>query len=220
MWSGNFVLLAIRVNRDCQAVNLSTCQGVKLNFDELQLAAPRAVAPRDAFNGRKDPRTFQRAFANCLRLAVSLIRLFLIHDGNSPVVCSRERGFIADRKFTLVDPPHSAARSKPVVRIGGIELPTTAIREGNFERVDLTLLSVDEQKLPVYLRMRRMPLCENRPWPENRSSPQFPKERCAPRLCGRLFLPLISKGDFPRRLAMSRPLRIHAAAPNSRRDVR
>jgi S1-C subfamily serine protease len=59
----------------------------------------------------------------------------------------------------------SAARSKPVVRIGGIELPTTAIREGNFERVDLTLLSVDEQKLPVYLRMRRMPLCDNKPWP-------------------------------------------------------
>ncbi len=59
----------------------------------------------------------------------------------------------------------SAARSKPVVRIGGIELPTTAIREGNFERVDLTLLSVDEQKLPFYLRMRRMPLCDNKPWP-------------------------------------------------------
>jgi hypothetical protein len=32
-----------------------------------------------------------------------------------------------------------------------MELPATAIREGNFERVDLTLLSVDEQKLPVYL---------------------------------------------------------------------
>src|SRR5262249_13377509 len=28
-----------------------------------------------------------------------------------------------------------------------------------------TLLSVDEQKLPVYLQMRRMPFCENRPWP-------------------------------------------------------
>jgi hypothetical protein len=25
--------------------------------------------------------------------------------------------------------------------------------------------SVDEQKLPVYLRMRRMPLCDNKPWP-------------------------------------------------------
>ncbi len=41
----------------------------------------------------------------------------------------------------------------------------TAIREGNFERVDLTLLSIDEQKLPIYLQMRRMPLCDNKPWP-------------------------------------------------------
>src|SRR5215510_1898434 len=57
------------------------------------------------------------------------------------------------------------AQTKPRVQIAGMELPTTAIREGNVERVDLTLLSVYEQKLPVYLRMRRMPLCENRPWP-------------------------------------------------------
>src|SRR5207245_5489682 len=58
----------------------------------------------------------------------------------------------------------SAAHTKPRVHIAGMELPATAIREGNFEQVDLTLLSVDEQKLPVYLRMRRMPLCDNKPW--------------------------------------------------------
>ena len=55
----------------------------------------------------------------------------------------------------------SAAHTKPRVRIAGMDLPAHAIREGNFERVDLTLLSVDEQKLPIYLRMRRMPLCDN-----------------------------------------------------------
>src|SRR5262249_13675207 len=59
----------------------------------------------------------------------------------------------------------SAAHTKPRVHIAGMELPATAIREGNSQRVDLTLLSVDEQKLPVYLRMRRMPLCDNKPWP-------------------------------------------------------
>src|SRR5262249_18977005 len=59
----------------------------------------------------------------------------------------------------------SVAQTKPRVHIAGMELPATAIREGNFERVDLTLLSVDEQKLPVYLRMRRTPLCDNKPWP-------------------------------------------------------
>jgi hypothetical protein len=58
-----------------------------------------------------------------------------------------------------------AARTKPRVHIAGMDLPATAMREGSFERVDLTLLSVDEHKLPIYLQMRRMPLCENRPWP-------------------------------------------------------
>jgi hypothetical protein len=57
-----------------------------------------------------------------------------------------------------------ASRTKPSVRIAGMDLPANAIKEGSFERVDLTLLSVDEQKLPVGLRMRRMPLCEKPPW--------------------------------------------------------
>jgi hypothetical protein len=59
----------------------------------------------------------------------------------------------------------SAARTKPSVRIAGMDLPAHAIREGSSERVDLTLLSIDEHKLPIYLQMRRMPLCEKAPWP-------------------------------------------------------
>jgi S1-C subfamily serine protease len=58
----------------------------------------------------------------------------------------------------------SAATTKPTVRIAGIDLPATAIKEGSFERVDLTLLSIDEQKLPIYLQMRRLRLCERPPW--------------------------------------------------------
>jgi Trypsin-like peptidase domain len=59
----------------------------------------------------------------------------------------------------------SVALTKPRVRIAGMDLPTRAIREGNFENVDLTLLSIDEQKLPIYLQMRRMPLCDKNPRP-------------------------------------------------------
>ena len=55
-----------------------------------------------------------------------------------------------------------AARTKPSVRIAGIDLAATVIREGWFELQDLTLLLIDEQKLPPSLRMRRMPLCDNR----------------------------------------------------------
>jgi hypothetical protein len=58
----------------------------------------------------------------------------------------------------------SASRTKPIVRIAGMDLFARAIGEGWYEWVDLTLLSIDEQKLPIYLRMRRMPLCERAPW--------------------------------------------------------
>ena len=57
----------------------------------------------------------------------------------------------------------TAARTKPSVRIAGMDLPAHAVKEGT--QVDLTLLSIDEQKLPIYLQMRRMPLCEKAPWP-------------------------------------------------------
>jgi S1-C subfamily serine protease len=57
----------------------------------------------------------------------------------------------------------AASHTKPSVRIAGMDLPAKAIKESSNEWMDLTLLSIDEQKLPIYLRMRRMPL-EKAPW--------------------------------------------------------
>jgi hypothetical protein len=57
-----------------------------------------------------------------------------------------------------------ASRTRPSVRISGLDLPAQVIREGAYEQVDLTVLSIDEQNLPVSLRMRRMTLCEKPPW--------------------------------------------------------
>jgi hypothetical protein len=59
----------------------------------------------------------------------------------------------------------SAARTNPSVRIAGMDLLAKPIKEGSLGQVDLTLLSIDEHKLPIYLQMRRMPLCEKAPWP-------------------------------------------------------
>ena len=42
----------------------------------------------------------------------------------------------------------SAAHTKPSVHIADMDLLATAIKEDNFERVDLTLVSIDERKLP------------------------------------------------------------------------
>jgi len=58
----------------------------------------------------------------------------------------------------------SASRTRPSVRIAGVVLPATAIREGSLESVDLTLLEVDERQLPVSLQLRRMPVCQMQPW--------------------------------------------------------
>jgi hypothetical protein len=83
----------------------------------------------------------------------------------------------------------SVARTKPSVRIAGMDLPAKAIKEGNFENVDLTLLSIDEQKLPIYLQMRRMPLCEKNPWPGEPVIVAIPEETARSRVISPLALP-------------------------------
>ena len=41
--------------------------------------------------------------------------------------------------------------TRPKVSIGGQEFPTSVVKAGDFETVDLTLLSVDERQLPLRL---------------------------------------------------------------------
>src|SRR5258708_1650834 len=63
---------------------------------------------------------------------------------------------------------HVAGRSwltRPKVVIRGKEYPTTTIKEGHLEGVDLTLLAVQESLLPMSLRLRRNSLCNAPPWP-------------------------------------------------------
>ena len=83
----------------------------------------------------------------------------------------------------------SVARTKPNVRIADMDLPARAIREGNVENVDLTLLSIDEQKLPIYLQMRRMPLCERRAWPGEPVIVAVPEETVRSNVMSPLSLP-------------------------------
>jgi len=54
-------------------------------------------------------------------------------------------------------------KTQPKVVIAGQELPATLIKEGDLNQIDLTLLSVDEERLPIGLRMRRHTLCEADP---------------------------------------------------------
>jgi hypothetical protein len=51
----------------------------------------------------------------------------------------------------------------PHVLIVGQNLPAKIIKEGSLAQTDLTLLSVDEARLPVSLKLRRNPLCKQPP---------------------------------------------------------
>ena len=55
--------------------------------------------------------------------------------------------------------------TRPKVAIAGTEYPTNVVKAGDYETVDLTLLSVDEARLPSRLALRRNPLCARAPWP-------------------------------------------------------
>jgi len=57
----------------------------------------------------------------------------------------------------------TAADAKMSVHIAGLDLPAKVLRQGSFEEVDLSLLLVDEEKVPAGLP--RMELCEAPPWP-------------------------------------------------------
>lgn len=57
-----------------------------------------------------------------------------------------------------------ASETRPTVSIAGKELVAEVIKEGDFETIDLTLLSIDETQLPVSLRLRREPICTSDPW--------------------------------------------------------
>ena len=58
-----------------------------------------------------------------------------------------------------------AASTKPSVRIADLDLPANAIKEGAFEEVDLTLLSINEGNLPNDVRLLHLSLCHYTPWP-------------------------------------------------------
>jgi hypothetical protein len=63
---------------------------------------------------------------------------------------------------------HVAGRTwltRPKVTIADREYPTRVVKEGQLEAIDLTLLAVEEDLLPMRLRLRRMRLCDVQPRP-------------------------------------------------------
>jgi len=59
----------------------------------------------------------------------------------------------------------SAYLQSITVGIGNQRFAAQVVKRGEFSTVDLALLSIDDGKLPVSLRLRRMSLCQKPPWP-------------------------------------------------------
>jgi hypothetical protein len=60
----------------------------------------------------------------------------------------------------IITAAHVVGSANPPVRIAGLDLSGKVVKLSPFEQLDLALLSVDEEKLPINLRLRRMPLCQ------------------------------------------------------------
>jgi hypothetical protein len=91
-----------------------------------------------------------------------------------------------------------ASRTNPSVRIAGLELPAQAIKEGSLHwGVDLTLLAIEEQKLPVSLRMRRMLLCETPPRFGDPVIVAIPERTARSRIMSPQLLPPNVRTKFP-----------------------
>jgi Trypsin-like peptidase domain len=59
----------------------------------------------------------------------------------------------------------TAVDAKMSVRVASMVLPAKVLKQGSSDDVDLSLLLVDEEKLPTSIGLPRMPLCEAPPWP-------------------------------------------------------
>jgi hypothetical protein len=92
--------------------------------------------------------------------------------------------------------PGNFARTKPHVLFAGEDLPAALVKEGSFENVDLTLLSIDSTKLPVHLQMRRMPLCATSPVAGETVVVATPEGTARSHVLPHVMVPLDLRGRF------------------------
>ena len=88
------------------------------------------------------------------------------------------------------------AQTKPHVLIAGLDLPAALVKEGTFDTIDLTLLSIDGTKLPVGLQMRRTPLCEHPPYAGERVVVAIPEGTAPSKILPRQAIPADLRGRF------------------------
>jgi S1-C subfamily serine protease len=98
-----------------------------------------------------------RASAQAVDSPDDALRIYAIHVSGGLYGVYLGQGLI-------ITAAHVVGSPNPPVRIAGLDLSGKVIKLSPFEIFDLALLSVDEEKLPISLRLRRMPLCQRPPF--------------------------------------------------------
>jgi hypothetical protein len=98
--------------------------------------------------------------------------------------------------LTAAHVPGHFWRTTPHVVFAGQDLPAAFVKEGSFEKVDLTLLSIDSTKLPVRLQMRRMPLCATPPVGGETVVVATPEGTARSHVLPQVMVPLDLRGRF------------------------
>ena len=102
-------------------------------------------------------------------------------------------------KGVFITAAHVAGRTwltRPKIAIAGSEYPTRVIKEGSFEGTDLTLLSVEEELLPMRLRLRRNSICTDPPKPGQEVVTIVPGSAVRSRILAPDQLPIGSRSRF------------------------
>jgi Trypsin-like peptidase domain len=63
----------------------------------------------------------------------------------------------------VISAAHVAGGATSGVMIDDLKVPARIVKAGKFPQLDLSLVSIDEEKLPTSLRLLRMPLCKQKP---------------------------------------------------------
>jgi hypothetical protein len=95
------------------------------------------------------------------------VRAFAVHIDRTPKQSWIGEGVYLGNGF-VISAAHVtgvALWRRPRVDIHGTIFPATAVKDGHFHNVDLTLLSVDVRQIPVSLGLRHMTLCKTAPRP-------------------------------------------------------
>jgi Trypsin-like peptidase domain len=130
--------------------------------------------------GRKSRSLGNMRFAFALCLAVTLLAPIVSEgadrkeSGGSPWIATTEiiqnggkagSGVYLKSGLIITAAHLTAVDVEMSVRIAGVVLPAKVLKQGSLEDVDLSLLLIDEEKLPTNIELPRMQLCEAPPWP-------------------------------------------------------